>query len=76
MKRAVGNKIPQADSVDPIFDIIRKHDSSQKMKIKVSEDNKRYIKPCDITPGDAVLVKKPFNIPYDCCAKERQHDYC
>lgn len=62
MKRAVHNKIPQANSVDPISDIIRKHDSSQKMKIKVYADNKRCIKPCDISPGDAVLVKKPFNM--------------
>ena len=62
MKRAVPNTIPQANSVDPISDIIRKYDSSQKTKIKVYADNKRYIKPCDISPCDAVLVKKPFNM--------------
>ena len=62
MKRAVRNTIPQANSVDPISDIIHKHDSLQKTKIKVYADNKRYIKPCDISPCDAVLVKKPFNM--------------
>ena len=62
MKRAVRNKIPQADSADPVSEIIRKHDSLQKMKIKSYADNKHHVKPCNISPGDSVLVKRPFNM--------------
>ena len=60
MKRAVRNKIPQINNADPISEIIGKHDSTQKMKIKAYADNKSYVKPSDITLGDSVLVKRPF----------------
>ena len=60
MKRAVRNKIPQTENTDPISEVIRKHDSLQKTKIKAYADSKCYVKPCNITPGDTVLVKRPF----------------
>ena len=60
MKRAVRNKIPQIKNVDPIAEIIRKHDSIQKMKIKAYADSKGYVKLGDIILGDSVLVKRPF----------------
>ena len=62
MKHALRNKIPQANSADPMSEIIRKHDSLQMMKIKFYADNKRYVKPCNISPGDSELVKRPFNM--------------
>ena len=60
MKRAVRKKVPQIKNVDPIAEIIRKHDSTQKMKIKAYADSKGYVKPSDIILGDSVLVKRPF----------------
>ena len=62
MKRAVRNKIPQANNVDPVSEIIRKRDSSQKMKIKAYADKKCYVKPSEINLGDSVLVKRPFTM--------------
>ena len=58
MKRVVRNKIPQTNNVDPVSEIIRRYDSSQKAKIKAYADQKSYVKPCDITLGDPVLVKR------------------
>ena len=60
LKRAVRNKLPQVNNADPIAEIVRKHDSSQKLKIKARADNKCYVKPCDVKLGESVLVKKPF----------------
>lgn len=62
LKRPVRNKLPQANHVDPVSEIIRKRDSSQKAKIKAHADNKTYVKPCTISPGEAVLVKRPFTM--------------
>ena len=60
MKRVARNKIPQTNNVDPVSEIIRRYDSSQKAKIKAYAEQKSYVKPCDITLGDPVLVKRPF----------------
>jgi len=60
LKRAVRNKLPQSTSHDPIGDIIRKHDTVQKSKIKAHADNKNYVKPSNLKIGDTVLVKRPF----------------
>ena len=62
LKRPVCNKLPQANHIDPLSEIIREHDSSQKSKIKLHSDNKTYMKPCTITPGETVLVKRPFSV--------------
>ena len=62
MKRAVRNKIPQANTADPMSEIIQKYDSLQKMKIKSYADNKHYVKPCNISLGDSVLVKRQFTM--------------
>lgn len=62
LKRAVRNKLPQANHVDPVSEIVRKHDSAQKLKIKAHADNKNYVKPCDINLGESVLVKRPFTV--------------
>ena len=37
LKRAVRNKFPQVNNADPVAEIVRKHDSSQKLKIKARE---------------------------------------
>ena len=60
LKRPVRNKSRHANHVDPLSEIIRKHDSSQKSKVKAHVDSKVYVKPCSILPGETVLVKKPF----------------
>ncbi len=58
MKRAVCSKIPQTENTDPISEVIHKHDLLPKAKIKAYADSKCYVKPCNITPGDTVLVKR------------------
>ena len=60
LKRAVRNKLPQVNNADPVAEIVRKHDSSQKLKIKAHADSKCYVKPCDVNLGESVLVKRPF----------------
>ena len=62
LKRPVCNKLPQANHKDPVSEIIREHDSSQKSKIKLHADNKTYVKPCTISTGETVLVKRPFSV--------------
>ena len=60
LKRAVRNKLPQINNVDPVAEIVRKHDSSQKLKIKAHENSKCCVKPCDVNLGESVLGKRPF----------------
>ena len=60
MKCVVRNKIPQTNNIDPVSEIIRKHYSSQKTMIKAYAASKCYVKPCDIAPGDIVLMRRPF----------------
>ena len=62
LKRPVRNKLPQPNHIDPVAEIVRERDSSQKLKMKAHADNKAYVKPCNISPGDAVLVKRPFSV--------------
>ena len=62
LKRPVRNKLPQANHIDPVAEIVRERDSSQKLKMKAHADNKAYVKPCNISPGEAVLVKRPFSV--------------
>lgn len=62
LKRPVCNKLPQANHIDPVAEIVRERDSSQKLKMKAHADNKAYVKPCNISLGEAVLVKKPFSV--------------
>ena len=54
MKQPLRNKPPQA--------IEREREFSQKIKTKAYADNKAYVKPCNIFPGEAVLVKRPFSV--------------
>ena len=61
-KRPVRNKLPQANHADPVAEIVRERDSSQKSKIKAHADSKAYVKPCTISPGETVLVKRPFSV--------------
>ena len=42
-------------------EIVRERDSSQKLKMKARADNKANVKPCNISLGEAVLVKSPFS---------------
>ena len=60
LKRAVHNKLPQVNNADPVAEIVRKHDSSKKLKIKAHADSKCYVKPCDVNLREGVLVKRPF----------------
>ena len=62
LKRPVRNKLLQVSHVDPVSEIIRKYDSSQKSKIKGHADSKTYLKPCAISLGETVLVKRPFTV--------------
>ena len=62
LKRPVRNKLPQAKHIDPVAEIVRELDSSQKLKMKAHAANKAYVKPCNISPGKAVLVKRPFSV--------------
>ena len=56
LKRAVRNKLPQCASAE----IVRKRDTDQKWKMKYHADLKNYNKPCDLSIGESVLVKRPF----------------
>ena len=60
LKRAVLNKLPQCASADPVAEIVRKRDTDQKWKMKYHADRKNYHKPCDLSVGESVLVKRPF----------------
>lgn len=62
LKSPVCNKLPQANHIDPVSEIICEHDSSQKSKIKLHADNMTYMKPCTISLGKTVLVKRPFSV--------------
>jgi len=62
LKRPVRNKLPQANHIDPVAEIVRERDSSQKLKMKAHADNKAYVKPCNISPGESVLVNGPFSV--------------
>ena len=62
LKRPVRNKLPQANHIDPVAEIVRERDSSQKLKMKAHADNKAYVKPCNISPGESALVKRPFSL--------------
>ena len=55
-------RTPQVNHMDPVAEIVRERDSSQKLKMKARADNKAYMKPCNISPGEAVLVKSPFPV--------------
>lgn len=60
LKCPVPNKLPQANHIDPLSQTTRKHDSSQKSKIKAHADSKTYVKPCTISLGDTVSLKRPL----------------
>ena len=60
LKRPVRNKLPQTNYVDPVSEIVRERDFSQKSKFKAQADSKVYVKPSTISPGETVLVKRPF----------------
>ena len=62
LKRPVRNKLPQVNHIDPVAEIVRERDSSQKLKMKARADNKANVKPCNISLGEAVLVKSPFSV--------------
>ena len=62
LKRPVRNKLLQVSHVDPVSEIIRKYDCSQKSKIKGHADSKTYLKQCAISLGETVLVKRPFTL--------------
>ena len=62
LKRPVRNKLPQANHIDPVTEIVRERGSSQKSKIKAHADSKNYVKPCTIYPGETVLVKRSFSV--------------
>ena len=57
LKRPVRNKLPQTNFVDPVSEIVRKRDFSQKSKFKAHADSKVYVKPSTISPGETVLVR-------------------
>ena len=61
LKRPVRNKLPQANHIDPVAEIARECSSSQKLKMKAHADNKACVKPCNISPGETALVKRPFS---------------
>ena len=56
-----GTSYPKLIKIDPVAEIVRKRDSSPKLKMKAHADNKAYVKPCNISPGQAVVVKRPFS---------------
>lgn len=60
LKRPVRNKLPQTNYVDPVSEIVRERDFLQKSKFKAHADSKVYVKPSTISPGETVLVKRPF----------------
>ncbi|XP_068675525.1 uncharacterized protein [Montipora foliosa] len=60
LKRPVRKKLPQDNHVDPVSEIISERNSSQKSKIKLHAEKRTYVKPCTISPGQTVLVKRPF----------------
>ena len=60
LKRPVRNKLPQTNYVDPVSEIVHERDFSQKSKFKAHADSKVYVKPSTISPGETVLVKRPF----------------
>ena len=60
LKRPVRNKLTQTNFVDPVSEIVRKRDLSQKSKFKAHAHSKVYVKPSTISPGETVLVKRPF----------------
>jgi len=62
LKWPVQNKLSQANHIDPVAEIVCKPDSSQKLKMKAHTENKAYVKPCNTSPGKAVLVKRPFSV--------------
>ena len=59
LKRPVRDKLPQPNHIDPVAEIVRERDSSPKLKMKAHADNQAYVKPCNISRDDAVLVKRP-----------------
>ena len=61
LKRPVRNKLPQVNHIDPVAEIVRERDSSQKLKMKACADNKANVKPCNVSLDEAVLVKSPFS---------------
>ena len=61
LKRPVRNKLPQVNHIDPVTEIVREHDSSHRLKMKAHADNEAYVKPCNISPCEAVLVKSQFS---------------
>lgn len=60
LKRPVRNKLPQTNYVDPVSEIVRERDFLQKSKFKAHADSKVYVKPSTISPGETILVKRPF----------------
>ena len=60
MKWPVHNNLPQANHIHPVAEIVRERDSSQKLKMKAHADKKAYVRPCNISPGEVVLVKRTF----------------
>ena len=60
LKRPVRNKLPHTNYVDPVSEIVHERDFSQKSKFKAHADSKVYVKPSTISPGETVLVKRPF----------------
>ena len=60
LKRAVRNKLPQRAGADQVAEIVYKRDTDQKWKMKCHADRKNYHKPCDLSIGESVLVKRPF----------------
>ena len=62
LKWPVRSKLPQVNHIDLVAEIVCEHNSSQKLKKKAPVDNKAFVKPCNISPGEAVLVKSPFSV--------------
>ena len=60
LKRPVCNKLPRDDHVDPVSGIVHERDSSHKFKFKVHANRRAYVKSSAISPGETVLVRRPF----------------
>lgn len=60
LKRPVCNKLLRDNHVDPVSGIVHERDSSHKFKFKVHANRRAYVKPSVISPGETVLVRRPF----------------
>ena len=60
LKRPMRNKLPQTNCIDPVSEVVRECYFSLKSKFKAHADSKVCEKPSTISPGETVLMKRPF----------------